>query len=306
MGTELNQAKQFSQTKQPSRSNQINQLSQLSIIKGEDRVIQKRGIKGCIFGKSGIGKTSLLWTLDPQKTLFADLEAGDLAVEGWNGDTIRLKTWQDTKDFAVFIGGNNPSIANNQAYSQTHYEAVCKAFGNPYLLDKYETIFIDSITVASRLCLQWCKNQPQAYSDRNGKLDLRAVYGLQAQEMLGWLTHLQHVRNKNIWFVGILDEKLDEFNRKVYTPQIEGSKTGLEIPGIVDQVITMAEISDGEKPPYRAFINHTINPYGYPAKDRSGKLAMIEEAHLGKLMEKIKTPRQIKKQLIATNTGEES
>ena len=42
--------------------------------------------------------------------------------------------------------------------------------------------------------------------------------------MIGWLTHLQHTRGKNIWFVGILDEKLDDFNRRVYQPQIEGSK----------------------------------------------------------------------------------
>ncbi len=279
------------------------QLNNLSIISASDRTTEKRGIKGCIFGKSGIGKTSLLWTLDPLKTLFVDLEAGDLAIEGWSGDTIRPKTWQDCRDFAVFVGGSNPSIPETQAYSQSHYDNVCKQFGNPYLFDKYDTIFIDSITVASRLCFGWCKTQPQAYSDKTGKPDIRGVYGLQAQEMIGWLNHLQHVRNKNIWFVGILDEKLDDFNRKFFTPQIEGSKTGLELPGIVDQVITMAEVSDGTNTPYRAFINHTINPYGYPAKDRSGRLAMIEEAHLGKLMKKIKSPLQTKKEHLTTKTN---
>lgn len=110
--------------------------------------------------------------------------------------------------------------------------------------------------------------------------------------MINWLIHLQHARHKNIWLVGILDEKYDEFNRRFYTPQIEGSKTGLELPGIVDQVITMAEIGD-DGSTYRAFINQIINPYGFPAKDRSGKLAMIEEPHLGKLMNKIKEPKPI-------------
>ncbi len=275
-------------------------MSKLLIIKAEDRLTQKRGIKGCIFGKSGIGKTSLLWTLDPQATLFVDLEAGDLAVEGWNGDTVRPKTWQEVRDFAAFIGGSNPSIPETQVYSQSHYDSICKQFGNPYLFDKYETIFIDSITVASRLCFGWCKTQPQAYSDKTGKPDIRGVYGLQAQEMISWLNHLQHVRNKNIWFVGILDEKLDDFGRRFFSPQIEGSKTGLELPGIVDQLITMAEINDGVNPPYRAFINHTINPYGYPAKDRSGRLDMMEEPHLGKLMEKIKSPLVSKNQHLTT------
>ena len=49
----------------------------LPIISADQRSAEKRGIKGCIFGKSGIGKTSLLWTLEPESTLFFDLEAGE-------------------------------------------------------------------------------------------------------------------------------------------------------------------------------------------------------------------------------------
>ena len=157
------------------------------------------------------------------------------------------------------------------------------------MLDKYDTIFIDSITVAGRLCFQWAKGQPQAVSERTGKPDLRGAYGLHGQEMIGWLTHLQHTRGKNVWFVGILDEKTDDFGRKVFTPQIDGSKTGLELPGIVDEVITMAELREGDGEPYRAFVCQPLNPYGYPAKDRSGRLDVIEEPHLGRLMDKIRT-----------------
>ena len=57
----------------------------LPIISADQRLAEPRGIKGCIFGKSGIGKTSLLWTIEPESTLFFDLEAGDLAIEGWSG-----------------------------------------------------------------------------------------------------------------------------------------------------------------------------------------------------------------------------
>jgi hypothetical protein len=78
-------------------------------------------------------------------------------------------------------------------------------------------VFVDSITVAGRLCLQWCKGQPQAFSEKTGKPDSRGAYGLMGQEMIAWLTHLQHTRGKNVWFVGILDEKLDDFNRRVFS-----------------------------------------------------------------------------------------
>ena len=254
------------------------------------RLNEKRGIKGCIFGGYGIGKTSLLYTLPPESTLFFDLEAGDLAVKEWQGDSIRPRTWQECRDFAVYIGGLSPAVKDNGVYGKAHFEDVCKRFGDPKVLDKYETIFIDSITVAGRLCLQWCKSQSQCISERTCREDMRAMYGLHGQEMISWLTHLQHTREKNIWFIGVLEEKTDDHNRKYFGLQIDGNKTGLELPAIVDQVITMAHITshEGGSRDGRVFINHTNNSYGYPAKDRSGKLEMIEPAHLGNLMNKIK------------------
>jgi hypothetical protein len=151
-------------------------------------------------------------------------------------------------------------------------------------------VFIDSITVAGRLCFGWCKGQPEALSEKTGKPDVRGAYGLHGREMIAWLTHLQHTRGKNVWFVGILDQKLDDFNRKIFVPQIDGSKTGLELPGIVDQVITMTDIAGGDGAPQRGFVCHTLNPWGFPAKDRSGRLAMVEPPHLGHLMDKIRGP----------------
>jgi hypothetical protein len=280
------------------------EMSNLPIISADERLKETRGIKGCIFGKSGIGKTSLLWTLDPKTTLFFDLEAGDLAVEGWQGDTIRPKTWEECCDFAVFIGGPNRALRPDQKFSSKHYDEVCQKYGDPAILDKYDTIFIDSITVAGRLCFGYCQGQPEAFSEKSGKPDTRGAYGLHGREMIGWLTHLQHTRTKNIWFVGILDEKLDDFNRKYFQPQIEGSKTGLELPGIVDQVITMAEVQpeDKDQKAYRAFICQTINPFNYPAKDRSRRLEIFEEPHLGRLMEKIRSEaKPINEQLIFNN-----
>ncbi len=265
-------------------------MSGFKLITAEERLAEKRGIKGLINGRYKIGKTSLLWTLDAPSTLFMDLEAGDLAVEGWRGDTIRPRTWQECRDFAAYIGGPNPALRDNQPYSMAHYSHVCEQFGHPSVLAKYETIFIDSITVASRLCFQWCTGQPEAFSEKTGKPDTRGAYGLLGREMIGWLTHLQHTRDTNVWFVSILDEKTDDFNRRVYLPQIEGSKTGLELPGIVDQVITMAELKTDSGTPYRAFVCQALNPWGYPAGDRSGRLSMIEEPHLGLLMDKIRQP----------------
>jgi hypothetical protein len=263
----------------------------LQIITADQRLKETRGIKGVLTGISGIGKTSQLWTLDAERTLFLNLEAGELAVQGWPGDEIRIRDWERARDLACWIGGPNPAMRDDQPYSQKDYERVCAAFGDPLRLEKYETVFVDSISVASRICIQWCKGQPQAMSDRSGKPDLRGAYGLLGQEMIGWLTHLQHTPRKNIWLVGLLDKRLDDFGKPYFSLQIEGSKTGLELPGIVDEIITLAELRPQEGAPFRAFVCTTINDFGFPAKDRSGRLSMIEPAHLGRLMAKIRGPR---------------
>jgi hypothetical protein len=193
----------------------------------------------------------------------------------------------------VFIGGPNPALRPEQPYSQAHSDEMRGRFGDPRVLETYATVFIDSITVAGRLCFRWCKGQREAFSDKTGKPDTRGAYGLHGREMIAWLTHLQHPRAKNVIFVGILDEKLDDFDRKVFVPQIDGSKTGLELPGIVDEVLTLTSLPDDKGVPQRVFVCRTQNPWGYPAKDRSGRLDLLEPPHLGRLIEKIRQPLPI-------------
>lgn len=178
------------------------------------------------------------------------IEAAKAQKRGSGIREFSLDAWLEDKD------GENDALRDEQPYSQAHYDVVCQKYGDRAALDKYDTIFIDSITVAGRLGFNWCKGQPQAFSEKTGKPDTRGAYALHGQEMIAWLTHLQHTRGKNIWFVGILDEKIDDFNRRFFQPQIEGSKTALELPGIVDQVITMAEMVTPEGKSFRAFICH--------------------------------------------------
>ena len=258
----------------------------LPIISAQQRMAERKGVKLLMLGKSGIGKTTRLKDLDPATTLFLDIEAGDLAVADWPGDTIRPASWPESRDFFVFLAGPDKSLPPESAFSQAHYDHVVEKFGDPAQLDRYQTLFLDSITQLSRQCFAWCKTQPGAVSDRSGKPDLRAAYGLLGQEMISALTHLQHARGKNVVFVSILDEKLDDYNRNVFVPQIEGKQTVAALIGIVDEVVTLAEIKAEDGSTYRAFVTHTVNPYGFPAKDRSGRLDLLEPPHLGALIAK--------------------
>jgi hypothetical protein len=109
--------------------------------------------------------------------------------------------------------------------------------------------------------------------------------------MSSWLNQFQHIPDKDIIIVGLLEQKTDDFNRASWIPQIEGSKTANEIPGILDEIISMIPIKNEFGKLERKFVCHTLNANGYPAKDRSGRLDEIEDAHLGKLLNKIKAKK---------------
>ena len=272
----------------------------IKIIKADDRLKVVPKINIALFGPSGVGKTTQARTLDPNTTLFVDLEAGTLAVQDWAGDVLDVRAtaqalgahpWEVARAIAVFIGGPDPSDRDG-SYSSASYQSVCELFGSSIDLKKYKTVFVDSITVASRECFKWAQLQPEALSEKTGKPDTRGAYGLLGREMIRWLTHLQHAP-MSIVVVGILDGEKDDLNRLTWTPQIEGSKTGRELPGIFDQVVTIQNFKAEDGTQYRALVCQQQNPWGYPAKDRSGRLELIEAPDLGALMTKIREGKRV-------------
>jgi hypothetical protein len=258
------------------------------IVPAAARNTAQRGAKMLIVGPTGVGKTSLLRTLDRTSTLFVDIEAGDLAVADIAIDTFRPRTWPQCRDLAVYLAGANPAVPPGAVYSDAHLNAVIDEFdAPPERLSQYATFFIDSITRAGHLSFAWAQQQPEAFSERSGKKDLRGAYGLHAREISTWLLHLQQARSVNVVFLGILETVTDDFNRVERRLQMEGSRISRELPAIVDEIVTMQWLDFGDGKPVRSFVCTSPNPWAYPAKDRSGRLDQIEEPHLGKLFAKL-------------------
>jgi len=134
-------------------------------------------VKALIVGPAGVGKTSLLRTLNPDRVLFVDIEAGDLSVQDLAVDTVRVDDWASARDLACRIGGPNPSFSPTACYSEAHFNGVGGALEN---LDKYDVIFVDSITAVSRLSFRWAEQQPESFSERTGKKDTRSAYACTA------------------------------------------------------------------------------------------------------------------------------
>lgn len=275
----------------------------LNIITAEQRLASKPACNVALFAPYGWGKTFQARTLPPEDTLVVDLEAGTLALGDWGGAVIDVRKdaaaagvhpWELSRAIVALIGGPDPAAAPGTPYAAdmiAQYEAV---LGPRSQFDPYRRVFFDSITVASRHAFAWSQRQPEAVSEKTGKPDTRGAYGLMGREMVGWLTQAQH-SGKDIIVVGILEEHKDDFGRVEFIPQIEGSKTGRELPGIFDQVITGgmfvidngAPVLDFKKGTQRGFICHQANGYGVPAKDRSGVLDALEAPDLGAILKKI-------------------
>ena len=249
-----------------------------------------------IFGPSGVGKTSLLKTLPPEETLCIDLEAGMKSVQDWPGDSIPVRTFADALDIGCLVGGVNPAADPAGFFSEGHYRHLCETYPDLVrMIAGKRIIFVDCITDLTRQAMAWAKTRPEAFSEKTGKPDTRGAYGLLAREVIGLLKHLQHAPAKTVIFVGILERVTDEFNRVTWQPQMEGGKAARELPGIVDQVISMSFFApdgdgwrhDPDRGEVRRLVCRTGNPFGLPAKDRSGRLDVTEPPDLGALLAKI-------------------
>lgn len=274
----------------------------LRIVTADERLSAANNkTSAAIFGPPGAGKTSLLKTLPPKETICLDLEAGMKSVQDWPGDSIPVRTFTDALDIGCLAGGINPAADPNGFFSEGHYQHLAQAYPDLVrLLAGKSIVFVDSITDLTRQAMAWAKTRPESFSEKTGRPDARAAYGSLAREVIGLLKHLQHAQGRTVIFVGILEKVTDEFNRTTWQPQMEGGKAGRELPGIVDQVISMSLFEpegdgwrhDPERADTRRLVCRAGNPYGLPAKDRSGRLDITEPPDLGALLAKINSPRK--------------
>jgi AAA domain len=260
-----------------------------------------------ICGDNNVGKTSLLYTLPAESTLFVSIEAGESSVKDWVKDNeeriMRPLTWDRCVKLCSAFCRHDATVSSGD-YSRSHHVECLEELYGKYgkeRVDGIKNVFIDSMTEASRLALRHFKSIPE------NKTNGYKLYGDLGSEMVKWMSHWQKNSKVNVFFLCLLNKGTikyskgnTEYEELKYSLQLEGEKASKELVGIFDQILTMAPLLSKRGEPlkndkgqtYRGLYTDKYNDFGYPCRDRTGALKPIDAPHLGRILEKINTLKQ--------------
>lgn len=215
--------------------------------------------KGIVIGVAGIGKTSLIRTIpENERVCVVSAEAGLLCV----ADLVKCKRIEG------FEIGSFSEMAEVFNYLMT-----------PEAREKFQWVFIDSLTEISSRCVEAMKAK---YPNKSDSFNLWGEY---TDKMTGLIKAYRDIPFYNVVFTCLEQVEQDDLKRRFYGPSISGSGLKERLPSYFDEVLYMTSLKNSEGQEYRAFI---CQPWDkYPAKDRSGKLSITEMPSLSSIKSKI-------------------
>lgn len=229
-----------------------------------------------ILGASGIGKTSQLrcllgqrfnpasgkWEKDaaavPEKALVLSAESGLLCV----------------RDFVASGAVEGFEIRSLEEFK----EALLYCRSPEFAEGKYRWVFIDSLTEIAARCVESLQRK---YPKRD---DTFKLWGEYSQTMTDLVKAFRDMPSCSVVFTCLTTQEQDEFKRRYYAPDIDGKAVKSRLPSFFDEVLYMDRTTGENGTSYVVF--QTTEPAGL-AKDRSGKLAPVEEPNILKIKNKI-------------------
>lgn len=208
------------------------------------------GVKMCVHGRAGSGKTTLISTLPAPLILSA--ESGLLSLRHLSIPTIVIHSLQEMEEAHNFITGSAHAAA-------------------------FQSIALDSISEIAEVCLG---------EEKQLTKDGRKAYGEMNEKMAKLIRKYRDLSGKHVYFSAKQGAFTDEvLNVTRYGPDMPGKQLTKDMPYYFDEVYSL-EI--GRTPDGRDFrFLRTQTDFQIEAKDRSGALAQFEEPHLGKIIDKI-------------------
>lgn len=229
-------------------------------LKSVSEAIDGQGIKACVYGFAGTGKTRLLATL-PGKGLVASAEAGLLS----------LKDVPHTGHISVAVISTMDDL-------RTVYAMLTKpdhGFG---------WVALDSVSEIAEVLLS---------TEKKKEKDPRKAYGTLVEEMGVVLRAFRDLPAIDVYFSAKAEKVKEEDTGRVSVQiLVPGSKLGQQIPYLFDEVfqLVVVDVTDDKGRPTGESTRwlQTRKDSRCDCKDRSGKLDAFEPADLGAVFAKIR------------------
>lgn len=219
-------------------------------IQTTDVLGQGHGVKCIVYGRAGMGKTTLCGTAP--KPLILSAEAGLMPLRKLRLPVIEIKTLKDLEDAYAWI---------TTSPDAKHIETVC----------------LDSLSEIAEVCLHAAKKATK---------DGRKAYGDYVDQMSPAIRGFRDLPGKNVVFTAKQGTTKDEFTGMTsFGPSVPGNMLGPNLPYFFDLVVNANVGVDTEGKRYHYL--RTQPDLQYDAKDRSGNLDEIEYPDLTHIFNKM-------------------
>ena len=217
-----------------------------------------------IVGPSGVGKTTLASTLDKDKTIIISTERGLLSIKGTGIDYIEIQGYPED---------DIKSDETKQGFNQ-FINAITMAVN----ADKYENIFIDSLTEIGQMIFNDAKI---LYPDKNKTFLMYEYYSDQITKLL------KRMRDQNSFniFLTALDAMVKKDFTEVISIDLIQKSLAKKIPALFDEVFYYQKLHREDGTTVRAICTDSDDVDF--TKDRSGKLDKYEKPNLEEIKHKI-------------------
>lgn len=215
-----------------------------------DQAAAIQGIKVLIYGRAGMGKTTLCATAP--RPLILSAESGLLSLRRHQIPVATIRTVDDLTE------AHRWCMQSNEAKG-------------------FDTICIDSISEIGEVVLANAKKQVK---------DPRQAYGELIEKMMNAIKAFRDLPMKHVYMAAKMEPSKDEMTGIIkYGPSMPGSKLGPQLPYLFDEVfrLDIGKTPQGEE--YRFL--QTQPDLQHEAKDRSGCLAAVEKPDLTHVFNKI-------------------
>lgn len=236
------------------------------VLHSSNQLARSHGIKALIYGRAGVGKTSLAPTAPMPVIISA--EAGLLSLKKENIERLHgVNTAGISYDMPVIVVKTIEDLIAAELWARTSVEAK-----------QFETIFIDSLTEIAEVILANAKKTVK---------DPRQAYGELLDKALMVMKAFRDLQGKHVVTLAKEERVKDESTGITLSgPSMPGAKLGPASPYLFDEVFNLNMAKDPTSGVMYRYLR-TQPDLKYDAKDRSGTLYEIESPHLGYIFNKI-------------------